>query len=199
MGSSSDLADRLDFNIGLVFQDGIRQKLRSPVYHPFPTPDCSFFLLVTFRRFLFRLTEDSIALALQSCLGGRASDFHIQFLSNNHFCFSVFSKDVGFQVYKLKRIITETFDAYFHIWNNGTPHCEMEKRAWEIEQELEWTKVLSKSAKRELKKKENAQKRVRFSSKPESPKPNNPNPMISIAFGAFTTQVDPSSFHPASP
>ena len=165
----------------------------------FPTPDGSIFLLVTFRRFLFRLTEESVALALQSCLGGRASDFHVQFLSKNHFCFLVFSKDVGFRVYKLKRIITETFDAYFHLWNNGTPHWEREKRAWGLEQELEWTKVLSKSAKRELKKKENAQKRVRFSSKPESPKPNNPNPMISIAFGAFTTQVDPSSFHPASP
>ena len=34
-----------------------------------------FLLLATFRRFLFRLTEESVALALQSCLGGRASDF----------------------------------------------------------------------------------------------------------------------------
>ena len=101
MGSSSDLAARLDFDRGLEFQDGIHQRLKSPVHHPFPSPDGSFFLLVTFRRFLFRLTEDSVGISLQSCLGDRASDFHVQFLSTNHFCFSLFSKSVGFEIYML--------------------------------------------------------------------------------------------------
>jgi len=106
MGSSSELLKRLDFDRGLEFQDEIRRRLRAPVHFPFPSPDGSFLLLVTFRRFLFRLTEESVALALQSCLGGRASDFHVVFLSNNHFRFSVFSKDVGFAIYKLRRITT---------------------------------------------------------------------------------------------
>ena len=90
-------------------------------------------------------------------------------------------------------MLTSTFGTMVHLIGRG------KKRAWELEQELEWTKVLSKLAKRELKKKENAQKRVRFSSKLDSPQPSNSNPTISIAFGAFTTQVDPSSFHSASP
>jgi len=137
MGSSSDLAPHLDFNLGLEFQDEVRRCYKSPVHHPYPTPNGSFFLLVTFRRFLFRLTEDTVPLALQSCLGGKALDFHVQFLSNNHFRFSVFSKDVGFFVYKLRRVITNMFDIYFHLWNNGTPHWEREKHAWEIEQEKE--------------------------------------------------------------
>lgn len=85
MGSPSGLVDRLDFDNGLEFQDEVRQLYRSPVHHPYPCPDGSFFLLVTFRRFLFRLMEDSVALALHSCLGGRALDFHVKFLSNNHF------------------------------------------------------------------------------------------------------------------
>ena len=106
----SDLADRLDFNIGLKFQDVIRRQFRSPVHHPSPSPDGSFLSLVTFQRFLFRLTEESVALALESCLGGRASDFHVQFLSNNHFRFSIFSKEVGFQVYKLRHVMTQFFD-----------------------------------------------------------------------------------------
>jgi hypothetical protein len=63
-----------------------------------------------------------VSLALQSCLGGRALDFHVRFLSNNHFRFSVFSKEVGFQIYKLRRVITSQFDIYFYLWNNGTPH-----------------------------------------------------------------------------
>jgi hypothetical protein len=104
--------------------------------------------LVTFQRFLFHLTEESVSFALQSCLGGRAAEFHVQFLSNNHFRFSVFSKEIGFFIYKLRRITTSSFDLYFHLWNNGTPHWEKEKRDWEIEQEKEWTKVLSKSAKK---------------------------------------------------
>jgi hypothetical protein len=97
MGSSSHLVDRLDFNIGLSFQEDIQQHLHAPVHHPFPSPDGSFLLLAMFRRFLFSLTEESVSLALQSCLGGRASDFHVRFLSNNHFCFSVFPKKLGFR------------------------------------------------------------------------------------------------------
>lgn len=101
MGSSSDLVDRLDFDRGLEFQEEVRRSFRSPVHHPLPSADRSFLLLVTFRRFMFRLTEDSVGLALQSCLGGKAADFHVKFLSNNHFCFFVFSKEVGFFIYKL--------------------------------------------------------------------------------------------------
>jgi hypothetical protein len=118
-------------------------------------------LLVTFRRFLFCLTEDSVGLALQSCLGRRALDFHVLFLSDNLFRISVFSKEVGFFIYRLRRITTSYFDLYFHLWNNGTPHWEREKRAWELEQAKEWTLIMSKSAKREEKKKAQI-KRVRF-------------------------------------
>lgn len=192
MGSSSDLTSRLDFDLGLEFQEGIRQRFRSPVHHPSPSPAGSFFLLATFRRFLFRLTEDSVGIALQSCLGGRASDFHVQFLSTNHFRFSVFSKNVGFEIYKLRRIITSMFDVYFHLWNNGAPHWEREKRAWEIEQEKEWTKILSKSTKREEKRKEKVQKRVHFAKKlVQSPPKVKSQPQISLTFGSFTSCVDP--------
>jgi hypothetical protein len=64
----------------------------------------------------------------------------------------VFSKDVGFLIYKLRRVITTQLDIYFHLWNNGTPHWEREKRAWEIEQEKEWTRVMSRGKKQNLKK-----------------------------------------------
>ena len=79
-----------------------------------------------------------------------------------HFRFSVFSKDVVFFVYKLRRVITNMFDIYFHLWNNGTPHWEREKHAWEIEQEKEWTKVLSRSSKKAAAKASKSQKKVSF-------------------------------------
>lgn len=180
------------FDLGLEFQENIRQRFKSPVHHPSPSPEGSFFLLATFRRFLFRLTEDWVGIALQSCLGGRALDFHVQFLSTNHFRFSVFSKDVGFAIYKLRRVITSMFDVYFHLWNNGTPHWEREKRAWEIEQEKEWTKILSKSSKREAKKMEKTQKHVHFAKKIiQSPPKVKFEPHISLAFGSFISRIDP--------
>jgi hypothetical protein len=89
--------------------------IRSESIPTSPSPDGSFFPLATFQRLLFRLTEESVALALESCLGGRVVDFHIKLLSNNHFQFSVFPKDVGLQISKLRRVITNSFDIYFHI------------------------------------------------------------------------------------
>jgi hypothetical protein len=125
--------------------------------------------------------------------GGGSSDFLVKFLSNNHFRFSVFSKEVGFYVYNLQCVTTSFFDVYFHLWNNGTPHWEREKRAWEIEQEKEWTLVLSKSSKKEVKRKENL-KRVHFAKPIVQPPPkNNHQPSISLIFGSFSSQFDPSS------
>ena len=81
MGSSSDLAARLDSSHGRAFEEEVDRRFGSLVHHPSPSANGSFFLLATFHRFLFRLTEDLVSLALQSCLGGRASGFHVQFLS----------------------------------------------------------------------------------------------------------------------
>ena len=135
MGSSSNLADRLDFSLRCKFEDEVDRHFGTLVHHSPPSADGSFFLLVTFHRFLFRLTEDSVSLALQACLGGRAAGFHVKFLSTNHFRFSVSCKQVGFNVYRLRRVITSQFYVYFHLWSNGMPNWEREKRLWEEEQE----------------------------------------------------------------
>jgi hypothetical protein len=37
---------------------------------------------------------------------------------------------------------------YFHLWSNGAPHREREKRIWEAEEAKQWSKVLSKNQKR---------------------------------------------------
>ena len=96
----------------------------------------------------------------------------------------------------MRRVITDTFDAYFHLWHNGTPNWEKEKRAWELEQEKEWTKVLSKSAKRALKKTEPPLKRVRFAEKlVQSPKKVVPSSSFDLTFGSHVVQVDPSQIN----
>ena len=64
---------------------------------------------------MFRLTEESVGFALQSCLGGSAHGFHVSFQSNNHYRFSVANKHVGFMVYGLRRFVGKSFDVYFHL------------------------------------------------------------------------------------
>jgi len=152
MGSSSDPADRLDFSLGRKFEDEVDHRFGTLVHHSPPLADGSFFLLVTFHHFLFRLTEDSVSLALQACLGGPAVGFHVKFLSTDHFRFSVTCKQARFHVYRLRRVITSQFDVNFHLWSNGMPNWEREKRLWEEEPEKEWSTVLSKSTKNSIKK-----------------------------------------------
>jgi len=210
MGSSSGLVARMDFSVGEEFEREVHRRFGVQVHHESPSPRGSFFLLATFRRFLFRLTEDSVSLALQSCLGGLASKFHVVELSHNHFRFSVSCKAVGFHVYALRRFIGETFDVYFYLFNNGVPHWEREKRLWEEEEAKKWTLVLSKCQKRNAKSQSaNASaKKVRFAPKLVLASPVKkfapPTPGVQlISFGEFKTSVvsmilplSPSLFFP---
>jgi hypothetical protein len=205
MGSSSGLAACMDFSVGEEFEREVRRRFGVQVHHESPSPRGSFFLLATFCRFLFRLTEDSVSLALQSSLGGIASKFHMVELSHNHFRFSVSCKAVGFHVYALRISIGETFDVYFHLWNNGVPHLERDKRLWEEEEAKKWTLVLSKCQKRNAKSQSTnaSAKKVRFAPKLVLASPVKkfapPTPRVQlISFGEFKTSVDiyDSSFEP---
>ncbi|TVU25943.1 hypothetical protein EJB05_28466, partial [Eragrostis curvula] len=124
----ADLVRNWDFSIGRNFQKDIASKLRSSVHHPSSSPHGSFFLAI-FRRFTFRLSEDYVSLALHSCLGGTPAGFHVTYLKDRHFRFSVASKDVGLAVCDLKRIITKQFDVYFHLWREGGDKWERERRS----------------------------------------------------------------------
>jgi len=65
-GTPSSLAEKMDFSIGRNFEQKVRLRFGAQVHHAYPSPRGSFFLLATFRRYPFRLTEESVALALQS-------------------------------------------------------------------------------------------------------------------------------------
>lgn len=199
MESPPEFLDRLDFSVGDDFEQQVRHRFGVKVHHQSPSPRGSFFLLATFRRFLFRLSEESIALVLESCLGGHAPFFHVVEVSHNHFRFSVANKAVGFFVYGLCRVIGSAFDVYFHLWSNGTPHWEREKRPWEAEEAKKWTEVRSRGQIRAAKAKmlvRDHSKNVRFNPQlvMNSPIPKQRPSHQIITFGAFETSVSASSF-----
>jgi len=104
-----------DFSVGKRFEANVFRKFASSVHHPSSSLKGSFFLVAILCRYLFRLTEESVSMALHCCLRGTLASFHVTYLQDRHFRFSVASKDVGFLVRVLKRITTDHFDVYFSL------------------------------------------------------------------------------------
>jgi hypothetical protein len=69
--------DSWDFSQGRNFEAEILDHLRSSVHHPSSSLIGSFIMLAVFRRSSFRLSEESIGMALHSVLGGSPGGFHI--------------------------------------------------------------------------------------------------------------------------
>ena len=74
----------------------------------YPPTSSNFLLVASFGRSAIRLNEDSMGLLLQSCLGVTTKKFHLIHLSGWMYRFSVSCKDVGFMVYKLKKLYLQT-------------------------------------------------------------------------------------------
>jgi len=191
----AELVESWDFSRGKSFQNMVLADLGAPVHHPSSSPAGSFSLLAVFRRYTFRLTEDSVSLALHACLGGAPAGFHVTYIQDRHFRFVVSCKQVGFKVCDLKRVITEHFDVYFHLWRDGGARWIGELKRWNREEEAGWTKVTRKKGKK-------YGKRVSFSNKiaqdspvklsrPPELEETNPSsrPTWTIQFGSFSYQV----------
>jgi hypothetical protein len=101
--------DGWDFRPERRFESAVVHRIGSSVHHPSSSPVGSFFLLAFFRHSFFRLTQDSMGLALHSVLGGSPHGFHIGCIKPCHFHFSVASKEVGLMITAMKRITTVAF------------------------------------------------------------------------------------------
>lgn len=73
--------------------------------------------MVSFSFATFPLSEESVALALQCCLGGDHSGFRVLKLSDRRFRFSVASNRVGHFVYGLRDRIWPDFICHFKLFH----------------------------------------------------------------------------------
>jgi hypothetical protein len=73
----------------------------------------------------------------------------------------------------LKRVISEHFDIYFHLWRDGGANLVREEKQWLQEEERSWTKMNFEKKKPNLKNKAINPKKVHFSEKlvQDSPTP----------------------------
>jgi hypothetical protein len=158
----AELVKNWKFEEGLKFQTKVCLATGCAVHHVSSSQNGSFSLLVVFRRFTFRLIEKSVSLALVACLGGTPAGFHVSFVKDRHFRFEVSCKAVGFMVCELKRVISEHFDIYFHLWRDGGANWTREEKHWSQEEEQSWTKI---SHQKRSPRKADCGRRVRFCDK----------------------------------
>lgn len=171
---------RWDMEHGRRFQKKVAAKIGTQVHFPKSTPDGSFLMLAVFRRYTFRLDDNTVSHALSSVLGGPPSSFHVRRESERHFRFSVASKAVGYLVLDLRRAITQHFDVFFYLWRDGGADWKKDRVAWEKEEERSWILVTSKKSKR-LAKKVSFASPVKQCSPQSKPKPRPPD--LFIKFG----------------
>jgi hypothetical protein len=100
--------------------------------------------VASFGRANFKLDSHSVSLALQSCFGGMAAQFHVKILQGRVFQFSVSSIVVGFEIYNSGKFSEKDFDLYVHLWGNGGPNWLFEEKKFYKEQDSEWNLVLPK-------------------------------------------------------
>jgi hypothetical protein len=137
----AELVKNWKFEEGLKFQTKVCLATGRAVHHASSSRNGSFSLLSVFRRFTFRFTEKSVSLALVACLGGTPAGFHVSFVKDRHFRFEVSCKTVGFMVCEHKRVISEQFDIYFHLWRDGGANWIREEKHWSQEEEQSWKKI----------------------------------------------------------
>jgi hypothetical protein len=140
-----DLA-KLDFRLGIAFEDFLRLSLASLVCPERPGLPLAFWLVISFGRCIFKLDTDSVGFLLQASLGRFAVGFDVTQLSDRVFRFSVFSKAVGFHIYNSKCIDRAEFRAFFNLWNHGGPNWIHEYKNFINEENANWWTIWGKKS-----------------------------------------------------
>jgi hypothetical protein len=129
----------LDFSVGQKFAKLVRRKFFSSVH---PSADSGHFtMVVSLGRAAFRLSEESVGIALEAAIGGYCGSLKVSYVANRVYSFVVSSKPVGFEILSHRSYSCKQFKCYFHLWGRGGPNWELEFNLWQRECNMEWTLV----------------------------------------------------------
>jgi hypothetical protein len=129
----------LDFSPGKSFAKLIHQRFFLLVHSSIDT--AHFTLVVSFGRANFRLSEESVGIALEAAIGGYCGHLKVSLLCERVYSFVVSSKQVGFEIIKKRFYSCQQFKCYFNLWGLGGPNWAREFRLWQNECNEEWTLV----------------------------------------------------------
>ena len=113
-----------DFSPGLAVADQVRKRFGSSVHFSPSRGASEFFLVVSFSSASFQLSEESVGLALQSCIGGDHEALRVFKLSDRRFRFSLASSKVGHFIYGLKDRVWPDFICHFHLFRGEKPSAD---------------------------------------------------------------------------
>jgi hypothetical protein len=112
-----------DFSPGLALADQVRRRFGSSVHFSPSSPAKEFFLVVAFSFASFPLSEESVGIALQCCIGGDHAGFRVFKLSDRRFRFSLASNHVGHFIYSLKDRVWPDFVCHFSLYRGDLSAC----------------------------------------------------------------------------
>ena len=98
---------------------------------------CLHFLVDSFSSASFPLTEESVGVALQCCIGGHHLGFKVSKIFERSFRFSVAGNKVVHFIHGLKDRIWPDFICHFHLFNgrfNGFKHLDY---SWHADERIE--------------------------------------------------------------
>jgi hypothetical protein len=121
----------LDFTYGIYFAKHVRKRFLSNVHSSRDSEH--FTLVVSFGRANFRISEDSVGIALEAAIGGFCGSLKVSTLSERVFSFVVSSKQVGFYILNHRYYACPQFKFYFHLWGLGGPNWLREFNLWQKE------------------------------------------------------------------
>ena len=125
-----------DFSPGQAVEAQVRARFGSTVHFSPSASTKEFFLVVAFSSASFPLTEESVGLALQCCIGGSSIGFRVKHLAGRHFRFSLASNKVGHFIYGLKHRIWPDFICHFTPYRHNSWNFSLENSTWHFDQEL---------------------------------------------------------------
>ena len=125
-----------DFSPGLAVAAQVRHRFGSTVHFSPSGSNKEFLLVVHFSSASLPLNDDSIAIALQCCIGGLPSGLNVTHIDGRRFRFSVASNKVGHYIYGLKDRVWPDFVCHFCLFHQSKTGILALDSSWHLDSHI---------------------------------------------------------------